>query len=202
MVTTVEWWGHKSCDMYYVTLVIAPLSVDLLRLRNFVSFGDGIPQFEGCVVDCAPLVGTTLSCVTALIKGIRACKVRPVVPIPSSRHHSPFCLQTVADERALIQQESAAIRASFREEDSYARHHNVAKLLYIHMLGSPAHFGQIECMKLVASPRFTDKRLGYLGIMLLLDESQEVLTLVTNSLKKCVLGPRVLVRLAFLIYCI
>ncbi|KAH9962628.1 Adaptor protein complex AP-1 gamma subunit [Russula dissimulans] len=100
----------------------------------------------------------------ALIKGIRACK-------------------TVADERVLIQQESAAIRASFREEDSYARHHNVAKLLYIHMLGSPAHFGQIECLKLVASPRFTDKRLGYLGIMLLLDESQEVLTLVTNSLK-------------------
>jgi AP-1 complex subunit gamma-1 len=91
----------------------------------------------------------------------------------------------VADERALIKQESAAIRASFREEDSYTRHNNVAKLLYIHMLGSEAHFGQMECLKLVASPRFGDKRLGYLGIMLLLDESQEVLTLVTNSLKKC-----------------
>lgn len=100
----------------------------------------------------------------ALIKAIRACK-------------------TVADERALIQQESAAIRASFREEDTYARYNNIAKLLYIHMLGNPAHFGQIECLKLVASPRFADKRLGYLGIMLLLDENQEVLTLVTNSLK-------------------
>ena len=121
---------------------------------------------------------------------------------PDSVQPTPltFRSQTVADERVLIQQESAAIRASFREEDSHARHHNVAKLLYIHMLGSPAHFGQIECLKLVASPRFTDKRLGYLGIMLLLDESQEVLTLVTNSLKKCVLRPCVLIRLALLIF--
>lgn len=98
-----------------------------------------------------------------------------------------FCSrQTLADERALIQNESAAIRTSFREEDSFARHHNIAKLLYIHMLGYSAHFGQIECLKLVASPRFSDKRLGYLGIMLLLDENQEVLMLVTNSLKKYV----------------
>ncbi|KAK5125331.1 hypothetical protein LTR85_000440 [Meristemomyces frigidus] len=93
--------------------------------------------------------------------------------------------KTIADERAVVQKESAAIRASFREEshNSDVRRNNVAKLLYLFTLGERTHFGQIECLKLLASPRFADKRLGYLGTMLLLDENQEVLTLVTNSLK-------------------
>ncbi|ORY12536.1 AP-1 complex subunit gamma-1 [Clohesyomyces aquaticus] len=93
--------------------------------------------------------------------------------------------KTIADERAVVQKESAAIRASFREEsgDHSVRRNNVAKLLYLFTLGERTHFGQIECLKLLASPRFADKRLGYLGTMLLLDENQEVLTLVTNSLK-------------------
>lgn len=65
---------------------------------------------------------------------------------------------------------------------------NVAKLLYLFTLGERTHFGQIECLKLLASPRFADKRLGHLATSLLLDENQEVLTLVTNSLKKYVLA--------------
>jgi len=64
------------------------------------------------------------------------------------------------------------------------RRNNVAKLLYLFTLGERTHFGQIECLKLLASPRFADKRLGYLATSLLLDENQEVLTLVTNSLQK------------------
>ncbi|KAI0881178.1 Adaptor protein complex AP-1 gamma subunit [Annulohypoxylon maeteangense] len=93
--------------------------------------------------------------------------------------------KTIADERAVIQKESAAIRASFREEsgDHNVRRNNVAKLLYLFTLGERTHFGQIECIKLLASPRFADKRLGHLATSLLLDENQEVLTLVTNSLK-------------------
>jgi len=75
------------------------------------------------------------------------------------------------------------LRKAFKEQDAHYRHRNVAKLLFMHMLGYPTHFGQMETLKLVASNSFADKRIGYLGLMLLLDERQEVLMLVTNSLK-------------------
>ena len=97
-----------------------------------------------------------------LIRNVRACK-------------------TAAAERAVISKESALIRTAFKEDDNLHRHRNVAKLLYIHMLGYPSHFGQMECLKLIASQRFPEKRIGYLALLLLMDEKQEVLTLVTNS---------------------
>uniref|UniRef100_H2ZPK1 AP-1 complex subunit gamma n=1 Tax=Ciona savignyi TaxID=51511 RepID=H2ZPK1_CIOSA len=99
-----------------------------------------------------------------LIRNIRSCK-------------------TAADERAIIQKECADIRNGFREEDTVFRCRNVAKVLYIYMLGYPAHFGQLEALKLIVSSRFTDKRIGYLGAMLLVDEYREVHLLMTNSLK-------------------
>ncbi|KAE8023419.1 hypothetical protein FH972_009113 [Carpinus fangiana] len=100
-----------------------------------------------------------------MIRAIRACK-------------------TAAEERGVVRKECAAIRASINENDHDYRHRNLAKLMFIHMLGYPTHFGQMECLKLIASPEFPEKRIGYLGLMLLLDERQEVLMLVTNSLKQ------------------
>jgi hypothetical protein len=67
------------------------------------------------------------------------------------------------------------------------RHQNVAKLLFIHMLGYPTHFGQVECLKLIASQNFPEKRMGYLGLMAMVDERHEVLMLVTNSIKQFVI---------------
>ena len=93
--------------------------------------------------------------------------------------------KTAAEERAIITKESALIRTAFKSEDyPEYRHRNVAKLLFIHMLGYPTHFGQMETVKMIASPRFPDKRIGYLALSMLLDERQEVLTLVTNSLQQ------------------
>ncbi|OBA19970.1 clathrin associated protein complex large subunit, gamma-adaptin [Metschnikowia bicuspidata var. bicuspidata NRRL YB-4993] len=92
--------------------------------------------------------------------------------------------KTIADERTVVRKESAAIRTSFRDPnlDQTTRRVSISKLLYLYILGEKTHFGQVECLKLLASPRFADKRLGYLASMLLLDENQEVLTLLTNSL--------------------
>lgn len=51
--------------------------------------------------------------------------------------------RTAAEERAVVERESANIRDSFRDEDNKYKCRNMAKLLYIHMLGYPAHFGQV-----------------------------------------------------------
>ncbi|KAI9923223.1 hypothetical protein PsorP6_002013 [Peronosclerospora sorghi] len=91
--------------------------------------------------------------------------------------------KTAAEERAVIAKESALIRTAFKDQDKQYRHRNVAKLLFIHMLGYPSHFGQMECVKLIASPYFAEKRMGYLGLILLLTDQEDVLTLVTNSVK-------------------
>jgi AP-1 complex subunit gamma-1 len=100
-----------------------------------------------------------------MIRAIRACK-------------------TAAGERAVVRRECAAIRTSISENEPQLRHRNMAKLMFIHMLGYPTHFAQMECLKLIAAAGFPEKRVGYLGLMLLLDERQEVLMLVTNSLKQ------------------
>lgn len=99
-----------------------------------------------------------------LIRAVRACK-------------------TAAEERAVISKECALIRTAIKEEDETCRHRNVAKLMFIHMLGYPTHFGQMECLKLISASSFPEKRIGYLALTLLLNEQTEVLTLVTNSLK-------------------
>uniref|UniRef100_A0A7S0S2A3 AP-1 complex subunit gamma n=2 Tax=Chlamydomonas leiostraca TaxID=1034604 RepID=A0A7S0S2A3_9CHLO len=100
-----------------------------------------------------------------LVRAVRACK-------------------TAAEEREVVAKESAALREAFRDQDANEyRHRNVAKLMYIHMLGYPTHFGQMETLKLIAATGFAEKRIGYLGLMILLDERQEVLMLVTNSVK-------------------
>lgn len=71
--------------------------------------------------------------------------------------------KTAAEEREVVAKESAALRAAFKEQDSLYRHRNVAKLLYLHMLGYPTHFGQMETLKLIAASGFPQKVAPYAG---------------------------------------
>lgn len=74
-----------------------------------------------------------------LIRAVRACK-------------------TAAEEREVVAKESAALREAARDNEMIVyRHRNVAKLMYIHMLGYPTHFGQMETLKLIASNGFAEK---------------------------------------------
>ena len=52
--------------------------------------------------------------------------------------------KTAQDERDVISKECAYIRTAFKGDDNDARARNMAKLLYIHMMGYPAHFGQVS----------------------------------------------------------
>ncbi|CDR95234.1 adaptin N terminal region family protein, putative [Babesia bigemina] len=99
-----------------------------------------------------------------MIRSVRSCK-------------------TPAEERAVIARECADIRSALSSSSSSERRKNIAKLLLIHLLGHSTNFGQVECIKLVASNKFIDKRMGYLALSLLLTEDTDVLTLAINSIK-------------------
>lgn len=92
--------------------------------------------------------------------------------------------KTLADERAIITKQSAKIRTKLRDDHlpHEKRRVNIQKLLYLYILGEKTHFGQVESINLIASDDFVDKRLGYLAATLLLDESEDLLTLLTNML--------------------
>jgi AP-1 complex subunit gamma-1 len=90
--------------------------------------------------------------------------------------------KTTAEEREVISKEAALIRTALTKGSEH-RPRNIAKILYMSMLGYPTHWGQMECVKSIASQTFTDKRIGYLGLNILLDENQEVLMLATHSMK-------------------
>ena len=59
-----------------------------------------------------------------LIRSVRSCK-------------------TAQEERSVISRESALIRTAIREEQEQFRHRNVAKLLFMHMLGKYAVWSKV-----------------------------------------------------------
>src|SRR3989338_9169261 len=59
--------------------------------------------------------------------------------------------RTAAAERDMVAKESAAIRDSFNSAENKYRQRNLTKCLFIHMLGYPTSFAQMEPIKLLSS---------------------------------------------------
>ena len=70
-----------------------------------------------------------------------------------------------------------------KENQDEFRPRNVAKLLFINMLGHDTDFGQMECLKLITTANFSEKRIGYLGLTQLYNEKSELLMMSTNRLR-------------------
>ena len=50
-------------------------------------------------------------------------------------------------------------------------------------IGYPTQFGQVETIKCVASADYTEKRIGYMALSQLMNESSELLMMVTQAIK-------------------
>ncbi|KAF0989962.1 hypothetical protein HZS_6829 [Henneguya salminicola] len=104
-------------------------------------------------------------------------KLREVV------HNIRMC-KTLKEEQNLVAVECAEIRDCFKAKNKNLHCVAMTKLLYFYILGYPSNFGQLECLKLISTDRYVDKRIGYLGCMMLLDENADLHVLITNSLQK------------------
>ena len=97
--------------------------------------------------------------------------------------------ESIEEERALIGNEQAKMRTLVKEGDDKYTMRTVAKLMYLAMRGENTSYGHMEVLKLMASDRFSYKRMGYLAAMVLLDESPELMVLMIETVRKDLAGP-------------
>ena len=98
------------------------------------------------------------ACAAADARFVCCCKARQI----------PLCASARACSRARARTHTRAHTIFRLPRARRLRHRNVAKLLFLSIMGYATHWGQMEAIKLLASPRFTDKRLGYLALMCVL----------------------------------
>ena len=99
------------------------------------------------------------------IKRIRACK-------------------TLEEDKSLCNKESAEIRNLKKDTAQKLAVRSMTKCMAMSLLGYQTEFIHMTCISLLASQNFTQKRLAYLGICMLLDEKSDILLLSSNIIKK------------------
>ena len=100
-----------------------------------------------------------------LIKRIRACR-------------------TAEEERSVINKESAEIRNLSKDPNAPFKARNLCKAIYMQMMGYQTSFMQMSCINLLASSDFTEKRIAYSALSLVIDSTSQVLLLATSTIKK------------------
>ena len=68
--------------------------------------------------------------------------------------------------------------------NGYQKKKYVCKLLYIYIIGYPMTFGHLESLSLLASNKYSEKQIGYLAVTLLLNERNDLINLVVNSIRR------------------
>ena len=94
------------------------------------------------------------------------------------------CNHNKALEADVINKELGKIRAKFKDKaslTSYNRRKYTCKLIFISMMGYTINFGQMEGIELLCSKSESDKFIGYLSITMFLDETNELIPLITNT---------------------
>ncbi|KAI9090819.1 adaptin N terminal region-domain-containing protein [Phlyctochytrium arcticum] len=89
-------------------------------------------------------------------------------------------------EEKRVNKELANIRSKFKDPSLSGRQKKkyVCKLLYMYILGWDVDFGHMEAVNLLSSSKYSEKQIGYLAVTLMLTESNELLRLVVNSMRK------------------
>jgi len=95
------------------------------------------------------------------------------------------------EEIKRVDKELGNIRKKFANSSalkSYDKKKYVWKMCYIYILGYDVDFGHMEMISLLSSTKFSEKNVGYMAVSLLLKPTDEMMTLVVNSMRNDVLS--------------
>ncbi|KAJ3023311.1 hypothetical protein HKX48_003595 [Thoreauomyces humboldtii] len=89
-------------------------------------------------------------------------------------------------EEKRVNKELANIRSKFKDPNLSGRQKKkyVCKLLYMYILGWDVEFGHMEAVNLLSSTKYSEKQIGYLAVTLMISETNELVRLVVNSMRK------------------
>ncbi|CAM0870971.1 unnamed protein product [Alopecurus aequalis] len=94
-------------------------------------------------------------------------------------------------ERLRVDKELGNIRTRFKNDKGlspYEKKKYVWKMLYIHMLGYDVDFGHMETVSLISAPKYPEKQVGYIVTSCLLNENNDFLRMVINTVRNDIIG--------------